>query len=80
MENTVLKQDSAVAPLRHCSGDCKQCLPFQRLYCASQIGYTTMGLVSSLAMEVASLRASVQKLSETMSNTDLVSPDIELAQ
>ena len=61
----------------NCTGDCMKCPPFQRQYCASQIAYNNMGLVSSLVELVKSLSDDVKTLSkkiETQESHELINP------
>ena len=47
---------------RHCTGDCMKCIPFQRQYCAAQLGYNNMRLLESLTTEMRHLREKVEAL------------------
>ncbi len=47
-----------------CPGDCKSCPPNQHAYCAVQMGWTTMALVSELISRVSLLQESTERLSE----------------
>mgnify|MGYP006988996830 CR=1 FL=1 len=54
-----------------CTGDCMKCTLFQRQYCASQIAYNNMGLLSALSDEVKKLE---EKVDAIISNEALINP------
>lgn len=47
-----------------CTGDCKKCMPWQRVYCSSQIAYNNMRMLEALAEGQAALERNVKNLSE----------------
>ena len=47
-----------------CSGNCLNCLPAQRAYCASQHAYSNMKVLDAMMQEVLSMKQDVQALSE----------------
>lgn len=47
-----------------CSGNCLQCLPAQRAYCASQHAYSNMKVLDALMKEILSMREDIKSLSE----------------
>lgn len=49
-----------------CPGNCSLCNMYQRNYCASQISYTNMKLITSLVKEVNDMRAEVKAMSSEL--------------
>lgn len=47
-----------------CSGNCLDCSPAQRAYCASQHAYSNMKVLDAMMQEVLSMKQNVQALSE----------------
>lgn len=47
-----------------CTGNCLNCLPAQRAYCASQHAYSNMKVLDAMMQEVLALHESVNTLSE----------------
>lgn len=48
----------------NCTGNCMACTIFQRQYCASQISYNNMNMISQLAQAMESLSQKIEGLSE----------------
>ena len=60
-----------------CTGDCLKCSPVQRQYCASQIAYNNMNLLSEIMDSVDEMK----KSNETMrSEIDALGKKIEAIQ
>lgn len=58
-----------------CSGDCKQCLPWQRMYCSSQLAYTNMKMLEFVQGEIMSLKQDIRMLNENYAHeNDLFNP------
>ena len=53
-------------PRTGCTGNCMNCPPYQRTYCAAQISFNTQNLVANLAESVATLYDSVARLSDNI--------------
>lgn len=51
-------------PVTGCTGNCMACHPFQRSYCASQIGYNSQNLLASLVAKVESLQSDIASLAK----------------
>ena len=49
-----------------CTGNCKECKPYQLQYCAAQTGYYAMQHLSVLGTAIASLQEKVNQLSDTI--------------
>lgn len=47
---------------KHCSGDCMNCVPFQRQYCAAQLGYNNMRQMDVLFGEVRYIREKIEAM------------------
>lgn len=47
-----------------CTGNCLNCLPAQRAYCASQHAYSNMKVLDMMMQEVLNVKESVRVLSE----------------
>ena len=45
-----------------CSGDCMKCAPFQRQYCASQMAYNAMGVMSSMSSQIDAIQSQIKAL------------------
>lgn len=45
-----------------CTGNCMNCTLFQRQYCASQIGYNNMSLLSTLIEDVRELHTKIDAI------------------
>ena len=45
-----------------CTGNCMACTVFQRQYCASQIAYNNMGLLSDLMGEIALIKEKIEAI------------------
>lgn len=68
-ENSVLTQESQQK--KGCTGDCKLCTMFQRGYCASQIAYNNMGLLSEVVKAIAEMRRDFAILASKVENDQL---------
>lgn len=62
-----------------CSGNCLNCSPAQRTYCASQHAYSNMMVLDTMMGVVMGLKDEVKALSEKMDN-DVVFDPKEIAQ
>ena len=51
-----------MADVRQCTGNCMGCTIYQRQYCASQIAYNNMGLISELMESVAELKEKIEAI------------------
>lgn len=49
-----------------CTGNCMNCHPYQRAYCAAQIGYNTQELIASLVTGIDEMRGEISKLSAVL--------------
>ena len=70
---------------QQCNGNCMGCSIFQRQYCASQISYTNMNMISQLAQAMESLSHEVgdlmRKVESIQSNEgSLFNPIDDIAQ
>lgn len=45
-----------------CSGDCLNCHPNQRAYCASQFTYNTMRMVESMQQAVVAMQGTMEEM------------------
>ena len=45
-----------------CSGDCMNCHPNQRAYCASQFTYNTMRMVETMQQAVVAMQGSIEEI------------------
>ena len=50
-----------------CSGNCLNCLPAQRAYCASQHAYSNMKVLDSVMAEILTIKKSIGQLEERIS-------------
>ena len=53
-----------------CTGNCMACAPYQRQYCASQIAYSNMGLITDLIATVEHLAEDVKEMRKDMAAKD----------
>ncbi len=63
-----------------CPGNCSLCNMYQRNYCASQISYTNMKILTSLVENVNILSEEVKSLKtkiETSESNELINPTTE---
>lgn len=63
-----------------CPGNCSLCNMYQRNYCASQISYTNMKILTSLVENVNILSKEVRSLKtkiETSESNELINPTTE---
>ena len=78
--NAVPAQDTAAeshpatggSPSVGCTGDCRQCHPYQRAYCSAQLGY-------NLQTMVATLSARLDEFSKVLENISTTCDEISLA-
>lgn len=70
-ENTPKTEQQQV---RGCTGDCKLCSMMQRGYCASQIGYNNMKLISALFGIVSELQTEIKALNQNNNTEELINP------
>lgn len=52
-----------------CSGNCKNCIAFQRQFCASQLAYNNMKQIEALTAQVLAL---TEKIESMQSSDDLL--------
>ena len=50
-----------------CSGNCLNCLPAQRAYCASQHAYSNMKVLDQVMAEIINIRKGMEMLEERIS-------------
>ena len=60
-QNTQLFQID-MADRKQCDGNCMGCTMFQRQYCASQIAYNNMGLLSELRDKMDDLKKKIESI------------------
>lgn len=63
-----------------CPGNCSLCNMYQRNYCASQISYTNMKILTSLVENISILSEEVRNLKtkiETSESNELINPTTE---
>lgn len=53
-----------------CTGNCLNCLPAQRAYCASQHAYSNMKVLDAMMQEVLSLKNEVASLKEELQSNE----------
>lgn len=70
-ENTSKAEQQQV---KGCTGDCKLCSMMQRGYCASQIGYNNMKLISALFGMVSELQSEIKALNQNNNTEELINP------
>jgi len=69
MEDLDKTTDAAPTPESQapvCTGNCKECKPYQLQYCAAQTGYYAMQHLSALGTAITSLQEKVSQLSDTI--------------
>lgn len=65
--------NKAEEQVKGCTGDCKVCSMMQRGYCASQIAYNNMKLISQLYVTINEMQAEIKALGSS-SVEPLISP------
>lgn len=84
MENQTLEQEKKQEGFV-CSGDCLNCSPAQRTYCAAQMAYNNMRTLSDMQQAMSEMQATIDGLTEKIENQqgkeDVVcAPKIDIAQ
>lgn len=75
----ITNETAVQSQVKGCTGDCKLCNVLQRGYCASQITYNNMGLISDVLGAMDELRKEVKALSAKVeaiqnSEAELIDP------
>ncbi len=53
-----------------CTGNCLNCLPAQRAYCASQHAYSNMKVLDAMMQEMLSLKSEIASLKEELQSKE----------
>ena len=67
-EETKTQEQQQQAPKQasHCSGDCMQCFPAQRMLCASQMSLYNMKMLAGMEQELVILKNITRRLDEKL--------------